>query len=127
MPFHEGRTWQVQPIGTARDLALKLREMTWCCCQGWEHGNYLFLNDATCPDGNQEYAVLRAVPNDRYIKIESLTVNWYESEEKLCKDIEDILNGVYDSADWARPANKIRLERPEVHGRAGGKSCQHCD
>ncbi len=59
--FHERRVWSVSPVASAEELAKKLTEMIWCCCNAFELGGYLWLNDSTCPDGAQEYAVYAAL------------------------------------------------------------------
>lgn len=55
--LHKNRRWCVTPVASAEELAEKLTEMTWCGCSGFRLGGYLWLNDATSPDGAQEFAV----------------------------------------------------------------------
>jgi hypothetical protein len=143
--MHNTRIWCIRPVATAEELAEKLTQSTWCCCTGFELGGYVWLNDAMCEDGAQEYAVVRkptdADPN--YRQVESITASW-RSQELLLRYIRDVQSGtpaihcvpgsivpVTSLADIAdalgadhRPANFIvhpTLETPEHHGR-----CRYC-
>lgn len=83
--FFEERVYTLAERGDPHDLATDLTEYTWCRCNGFEHGEYLYLNDSTGSDGAQEYAVIRIL-NDRRDEsgtgpvvgrlVESLTVSW---------------------------------------------------
>lgn len=46
----------------------------------FEHGSLLLVNVSSSPDGAQEFAVYKK--DDKYYKIESLTVSWM-TEERL--------------------------------------------
>jgi|GEM_PF-379314 len=96
--MHFNREWSVREITTADELAEKLSSLTWCCCQAFSIGNYLWLNDATSPDGAQEYAVLKR-EGDRLTQIESITMSWMNREEILdC--IRETLTGKDDNHDF---------------------------
>ena len=90
--MHESRNWQVAVFeGTASEFAHELGRITWTPCQGFQFEGLLYLNDATSPDGAQEYAVIRLSDNRQ---IESLTVSWM-SPEGLLKAVESLPNSDY--------------------------------
>ena len=114
--FHDNRRWFVTPADSAEDLARKLTEMTWTGCTAFSLGEYLWLNDATSPDGAQEYAVLKRLgPHDTLHQIESITFSWCSYDRALAH-IERTLRGDDDHNDFAREVSPI-LETPEEHGR----------
>ncbi len=86
--FHRNRCWSVTPVETAEALATKLTGYTWTCCSGFSYGGLLYLNDSTCEDGAQEYAVVRK-EEQGYIQIESITFGWCKKDEAL-KFINDL-------------------------------------
>ena len=117
--MHFNREWSVREIATADELAEKLSSLTWCCCQAFAIGNYLWLNDATSPDGAQEYAVLKH-EGDRLIQIESVAMSWMNREEILdC--IRETLAGKDDNHDFRQEVTAT-LQTPVEHG-----SCRHCE
>jgi hypothetical protein len=65
---------------------------------------YLFLNDATCPDGAQEYAVVKERTGGQ---VESITFSWctyYRALELIC----EIVAGRYDNERfWILPSERI--------------------
>lgn len=118
--LHDNRVWCVTPVAFPEDLARKLTEYTWTCCTAFELHGYLWLNDATCPDGAQEYAVLKRIgPNGRPLQVESITFSWCDFPKALAY-IEATLRGEDDGNDFAREVSP-RLETSENHGR-----CCHC-
>lgn len=80
--MHRRRIWGLgQPEGDAAELARKLSEHSWCLCTGFETAaGTIWVNDATSPDGAQEYGVLRR-QGDRYAQVESITISWCERDE----------------------------------------------
>ena len=116
--FHENRVWSVGSVESAEELAKKLTSMTWCCCNGFSIGDYLWLNDATCPDGAQEYAVLKR-DSGKLVQIESITFSWCEDEEAL-RYIRDTLAGKDDLNSFRKEVDPV-LQTPAEHG-----SCGHC-
>ncbi len=112
--LHSRRVWSVVSIGSAEDLAEKLTEHTWTGCSAFELQGYLFLNDSTCADGAQEYAVVKQLPDGAFEQIESITFSWC-SQEKALGYIRQILAGQYDQADY-RFAVKPKLETAREHG-----------
>jgi hypothetical protein len=117
--FHK-RRWTIAPVGSAEELAEKLSQHTWCGCNGFELGDYWFLNDATGGDGAQEYAVVKKVGRDgNPWQVESITFSWC-SYERALELIQTVLKGEQDRADWARPVEPI-VESAAEHGR-----CGHC-
>jgi len=110
--MHKIRRFQVGDVGSAEDLAEKLVEHTWCSCNGFRLGGYLFLNDSTSADGAQEYAVVR---EDGMIQIESVTFGWMKRPEAL-QTIREVLAGKYQQ-NYGWVGNKI--ETPVQHGYCG--------
>ena len=118
--FHHRRVWCVSPVASAEELARMLTEMTWCCCNVFELGGYLWLNDSTCPDGAQEYAVLkRDGGNGKPVQIESITFGWCD-EAKALEYIRDTLDGKDDLHSFRKEVDPV-LQSPAEHGR-----CHHC-
>lgn len=117
--MHFNRVWSVREIASADELAEKLSSLTWCCCQAFSIGNYLWLNDATSEDGAQEYAVLKR-EGDRLIQIESITMSWMNRAEILdC--IRETLAGKDDHHDFRQEVTAT-LQTPQEHC-----SCRHCE
>ena len=114
--FHDDRRWFVTKAVSAEDLARKLTEMTWTGCTAFALDEYLWLNDATSPDGAQEYAVLkRRGPRGTPIQIESVTMSWCDYDRVLAH-IERTLRGEDDQNDLTREVSPV-LETPKEHGR----------
>ena len=143
--MHKNRVWCVAPVVTAEELAEKLTQYTWCCCNGFELDGYLWLNDATSPDGAQEYAVVRkpTAADPHYSQVESITASWCTNLQML-RYIREVQSGAASPAidsgpvivarsvaelsaalgGEQRPPSNIfhpTLETPEQHGR-----CPHC-
>lgn len=95
--WHKNRFWSLAVAESAEKLAQQLTEFTWTGCQAFELGRYILANDATSPDGAQEYGVLLSDPNDesRLIQIESITFSWC-SEERALELIQRMLFGEFD-------------------------------
>ena len=118
--FHRNRVWCVTSVRSAEELARKLTEITWTCCTAFELGGYLWLNDATSPDGGQEYAaVKKAGPNGRPLQVESITFSWCDYPTAL-DYVQRTLRGEDDGSDFAREVSPA-LQTPAEHGR-----CCHC-
>lgn len=118
--MHKSRSWTVARVDSAEELAHKLTEHTWCCCNGFELGSYWFLNDSTGADGAQEYAVVKKTgPDGKPWQVESITFGWCHYPRAL-ELIQGVLKGDYDQVDWARPV-EVLIESSAQHGR-----CQHC-
>ena len=83
--MHKDRVWCVAPVETAEELAHKLTQYSWCCCCGFELGDYLWLNDATGEDSAQEYACIRkpTAGDPHYRQIESITCSWTDEQQML--------------------------------------------
>lgn len=111
--WHKQRTWTVEAAVSPEWLAEALTQSTWCGCQGFALGKYRFVNDATCADGAQEYAVLRA-EGDGYVQIESLTFSWMNTERAL-QLIRRVLAGDYDTERYGFiPTHQLQI--PAQHG-----------
>jgi hypothetical protein len=112
--LHRKRIWSIAPAESAESLAEQLTQCTWCGCNGFALGGYLFVNDATCADGAQEYGVLRK-RDDRYVQIESITFSWMTAEKALDL-IRRVLAGEFDD-DRYGVVDARRIETAEEHGR----------
>jgi hypothetical protein len=132
MPLHKQRQWVIQPAESAAWLAEQLIDHSWCSCQGWSLGGYLFLNDQTSPDGAFEVAIVKppAEEGGPWHQVESVTFGWFRSEykhspvEKARICIEQAIAGRFDPGEEgsvAWPIEPCRVETPEQHGR-----CGHC-
>jgi hypothetical protein len=117
--LHNKRIWSVIPAESAEWLAEQLTQLTYCGCCGFRLGQYVFVNDATCADGTQEYAVLKPA-GDKYVQIESLTFSWM-TRAKAIDLIRRILEGNFDD-ELYDTIDVSRLQTPEEHGR-----CYLCD
>ena len=60
--LHSKRIWSIVPAESPEWLAEQLTQYTYCGCNGFRLGDYLFVNDATCADGAQEYAAFSSRP-----------------------------------------------------------------
>lgn len=112
--LHSKRIWSVVPAEKAEWLAEQLTQYTYCGCNGFRLGDYLFINDATCADGAQEYAVLKPT-GDHYVQIESLTFSWM-TQEKALDIIRRVLAGEFDHERYGA-IDLSRIQTPAEHGR----------
>jgi hypothetical protein len=118
--LHKTRTWCLHSASDAFDLAAKLTESTWTLCTAFCVAEYVFANDATSPDGAQEYAVLR--PRDErgdYQQIESITFSWC-SEKQAFDLILRILHHEFDQ-QLLGSVSLVQLQDPHDH-----MVCEHC-
>lgn len=117
--MHKNRRFQIADVASVEELAKKLHESTWTLCTAFRIGDLLLCNDSTSPDGAQEYAVLRpSKDNDgRHKQIESLTVSWFESEEKLRETLQSIVDG-----EWTE--SSMGFYRLPLH--TSKDYCSHC-
>jgi hypothetical protein len=111
--LHSKRIWSIFPAENAEWLAEQVTQYTYCGCNGFRLGEYLFVNDATCADGAQEYAVLKAA-GAQYLQIESLTFSWM-TQAKALAIIRRVLAGEFDHEQYGR-IEPGRLQTPEEHG-----------
>ena len=112
--LHRKRIWSIFLAESPRWLAEQVTQYTYCGCNGFRLGKYVFVNDATCADGAQEYAVLKSV-GDHYVQIESLTFSWM-TEAKALDIIRRVLAGDFDNTQYGA-IDPGRLQTPEEHGR----------
>ena len=121
--MHESRNWQVSVFeGTASEFAHELGRITWTPCQGFKFGNLLYLNDATSPDGAQEYAVIRLSDNRQ---IESLTVSWM-SPDGLLKAVESLPTSDYRGWEPFGYERIVAGEKLADHLHYNDHACGHC-
>lgn len=105
--MHSLRRFQVSDVQDANDLSRLLTEHTWCGCIGFRLGSLIFLNDSTCGDGAQEYAVFRG---DR--QIESITMSWCTREQAFTYIVNLLAGG---GCDWPKSTRPV-IETPKEHG-----------
>ena len=121
--LHADRTWVLHEVESAAVLAEKLTSMTWCCCQAFTiagYTQYVWVNDATSPDGIQEYGLVKLRQMKGYgTQLDSVTFGWL-NERRALELIEQSVNGEFDQSDWACEV-KLTLQTPEEHG-----TCIHC-
>jgi hypothetical protein len=118
--LHKRRVWSVAKVESPEDLAEKLTQHTWCCCNAFELQGYVFANDATSADGAQEYAVVMPVSHEiDFMQIESITFSWC-SREKALELIGKVVAGEFDSDRYDR-VHRRHFQTPAEHGR-----CGHC-
>jgi len=102
--LHTKRIWTIGNEQSEEELAVKLVDHTWCTCNGFRLKGYLFLNDTTCSDGAQEYAVIKESTG---AQMESITFSWcsyYRALQLIC----EIVAGRYDDARyWKMPHGRI--------------------
>lgn len=79
------RGHSVHKLSSIRELAETLYGHSWTVCSGFAAENLIAVNDATGPDGAQEYAIIR---NGE--QVESLTVSWYDSVDELHKELQKL-------------------------------------
>jgi hypothetical protein len=99
--LHRTRIWTLTDVAACRPdvlptapqadrLAFFLTQCTWTACSGFHLENLLFLNDATSPDGAQEYAVVHEEDGSFY-QIESITFSWL-TQERAAQVIQRLLS-----------------------------------
>ncbi|MDP2949038.1 MAG: hypothetical protein Q8P22_05830 [Chloroflexota bacterium] len=76
--MHTQRAYQVKAYDDLDALTKAITGIVWCPCCGFRWNGLLFLNDATGPDGAQEYAVIR---ERGMVQVESFTVSWMTPEQ----------------------------------------------
>jgi hypothetical protein len=83
--FFQQRPIAVQRIADAGLLAEKLFETTWCSCDAFDFGGIVFVNDSTCPDGAQEFAVIVTNhPGSRDGRqTDSITFGWMKTVDEV--------------------------------------------
>jgi hypothetical protein len=114
--MHTKRVFQVHDVATKEGLAEKLVGHTWVLCQGFRHGGFLWLNDATSEDGAFEVAVVREADMKQ---VETITFGWMETAVEGLKYIDGVLAG--EGVDWLGTVPRDRIRTPAEHGR-----CGHC-
>lgn len=115
--LHVRRVWSVTDETDPDELARKLTATTWCACNGFRLAGVLFLNDATGPDGAQEYAVVDAAT---LRQVESITFGWLDqprAADYIRRAIAGELGPPWSSLGIAPD----RIQTPAQHG-----TCGHC-
>lgn len=81
--MHKTRRWRISTCESSAELSRKLTQHTWTPCTGFALQGWLFLNDATSPDGAQEYAVVRLDSDGHHRQYDSVTFGWMTAAEAL--------------------------------------------
>lgn len=76
--MHPHRMHCVETIDDLDTLAEAITQRVWPVHQAFRWRGLLFLNDATCDEGAQEYAVYEA---NSLTRLESLTCSWMSASE----------------------------------------------
>ena len=114
--WHSNRSWSLQTIDSRERLAFKLAHLTWTSCQAFQVDGYIFANDSTGPDGAQEYAILRPIPDElKLVQIETVTFSWC-SEVKALELIVQACIGNFDANRFEEIA-RSRFQTDAEHGR----------
>jgi hypothetical protein len=81
--FFEKRKYKVKKYDTVDALMDDFeRCQTWCLCDGFKAEGVLILNDSTCEDGAQEYAVIIPAQDRKTgTQIDSITASWCKPGE----------------------------------------------
>lgn len=108
--MHKTRTFSINKLDSFDELADQLLNYSFVLCQGFQVGEYLFLNDSSSEDGAQEFAVIH-----NGFQVESLTVSWVKSKEEML-DLLAELPG--ELVLW--DAKDLELDYSPDH------SCYHC-
>jgi hypothetical protein len=120
--MHKARRWGINPVATARELAIMLTQRTWTLCSGFYvlgHEEYLFLNDATHEDGAGEFGIVRVLGPSQWIQVESITFSWC-SVEAAEGHISAALAGGFDAHDFTHAIFlRGQLDGPGEHGHCG--------
>ena len=129
--MHRNRRWMVSIVESPEKLAEMLTQCSWTLCAGFTvagHEEYLFLNDATCEDGAQEFAAIKGgLSAESRSQVESITFSWCDEATALGY-IKLVLCGKCDfqAEKWheaylSEPL-RIAVEPASVHGR-----CRFCE
>lgn len=75
--LHPNRRFRVRDRSalSVSAFAAELADQTHLCCQGYQYKNLLLVNDATCEDGVQEFALVR---DGRHI--DHLNCSWNDAD-----------------------------------------------
>ena len=109
--LHKKRSFTVEAVETAEELAKKLTQYTWCGCNGFRLGDVLYLNDSFSPDGAQEYGVVYAGK-----QIESITFGWC-SEPQALELIKQMEQQVKDNSFNVYSDVENAIQSSTEHGR----------
>jgi hypothetical protein len=71
--IHTNRVFGVMAIPDIKTLTRKMNHWRYNCCEGYQQGKHLFLNDSFSQAGDQEFAVFR-VSGGKFIQIGTMTI-----------------------------------------------------
>ena len=115
--FHENRKWNVIEVDDRGELAKKLVEHTWCCCNGFIHRGYYIINDSTSPNGAQEYGIVPV--SDPTRQVESITFGWCGLLQATSY-LRQIAESEFDEGFWGSGINPKQVTQDPTH------HCHHC-
>lgn len=101
--LHKDRCWRITDAACVEQLAELLTERTWTLCTGFRLGGVLFLNDATGPDGAQEYAAVRESDS---VQVESWTCSWMTAER-----CAELIREMLDCGAQTQFASRVTVSR----------------
>ena len=110
--LHKNRCWRITDVDDVATLSEYLTQRSWTLCTGFRHRGVLYLNDATGPDGAQEFAIVREADS---VQVESWTCSWMSAERCAQMIREMIACGA-----------TTRLESPVVVATHQPGSCWAC-
>ena len=116
--WHDIRRFCVADLEYSHDLLNKLKGGpvgTWCLCTGWRLQGWLWLNDSTNENADQEYALVHEAT---MVQWESLTISWMD-RAAIRYFTQPSWQDDYSGPYFGRITNKI--DAPAEHGR-----CLHC-
>lgn len=116
--MHRQRIWSLsREVFSPDDLAEKLSEYSWTTCAGFRSaGGAVWVNDSTCSDALQEYAVLRWLEG-AWRQVESITVSWCDVG-KLETYAREADSGAWDSERYGEVSGS-QLQDPGMHQTCG--------
>ena len=120
------RTWCLTEVPSSQALARMLTKQTWCRCSAFfveGHDSVLFLNDATGPDGAQEYAVMFRNSRGGIHQVDSITFSWCTTERGkwLIDQFHDVRHSQLHFDGLVR---SDQLESPKQHRKHVCRLCE---
>ncbi len=115
--FFPNRTWCLTGVPSSQALAEMLTRQTWPTCSGFfvtGHRSVLFLNDATGPDGDQEYVVMYRNRHGIIGEMDSITVNSF-THERIAWLVDQFLELPGETVQFAATIRPDQIKTPRQH------------